>query len=78
MSLGFPCLTPLVESFSTDLLRVIKNYWAEPYLEPHETSTMKLFCKNSQNLKDTHKENTPSNKAEAFTKSMNMYIWEIS
>ena len=26
------------------------------------------------NLKDTHRKNKPSNKTEAFTKSMNMYI----
>ena len=26
--------------------------------------------------KDTHRENTPSNKTEVLTKSMNMYIWE--
>ena len=26
------------------------------------------------NLKATHKKNNPSNKTEAFTKSMNMYI----
>ena len=30
------------------------------------------FC-----LKDTHSENTPSNKIEVLTKSMNMYIWSI-
>ena len=28
-------------------------------------------------LKDTHKENTPSNKTEALTKSINMYVWVI-
>ena len=28
-------------------------------------------------VKDTHRENTPSNKTEALTKCMNMYIWEI-
>ena len=27
--------------------------------------------------KDTHRENTTSNKTEALTKSMNMYIWAI-
>ena len=26
------------------------------------------------NLNDTHRKNKPSNKTEAFTKSMNMYI----
>ena len=29
------------------------------------------------NLKDTPRENTLSNKTEALTKSMNMYIWAI-
>ena len=28
-------------------------------------------------IKDTHRENTPSNKSETLTKSMNMYIWAI-
>ena len=28
-------------------------------------------------FKDTHSENTPSNKTEVFKKSMNMYTWEI-
>ena len=28
-------------------------------------------------LKVTHRENTPSNKTKAFTKSMNKRIWEI-
>ena len=28
-------------------------------------------------IKDTHRENTPSNKTKVLTKSMNTYIWEI-
>ena len=28
-------------------------------------------------FKDTHRENTPSNKTEMLTKSMNIYIWTI-
>ena len=28
-------------------------------------------------FKDTHRENTPSNKTEALTKSINMYSWTI-
>ena len=28
-------------------------------------------------LRDTHKDNTPSNKTKALKKSMNMYIWVI-
>ena len=33
-----------------------------------------IFC---GAFKDSHTENTPSNKTKAFTKSMNMRIWEI-
>ena len=28
-------------------------------------------------IKDTHRENTPSNKTRALTKSMNRYVWVI-
>ena len=28
-------------------------------------------------IKDTHRENTPSNKTAALTKSMNVHIWAI-
>ena len=28
-------------------------------------------------LKDTHRENKPSNKTEALRKNMNVYIWAI-
>ena len=28
-------------------------------------------------VKDTHRENTPSNKTETLTKNMNMFIWAI-
>ena len=31
----------------------------------------------SFHLKDAHRENTPSNKTEVLTKSMNMYTWAI-
>ena len=30
----FPCITPVVESFFSGLLRTVINYWAELYLEP--------------------------------------------
>ena len=36
-----------------------------PFLDTLETSA---------NLKDTHRENTPLNKTEALTKSINVYI----
>ena len=35
------------------------------------------FAKSGWLLKNTHKENAPSNKTRALTKSMNIYIWEI-
>ena len=35
-------------------------------------------CLNSCGNKDTHRENTPSNKVEALTRSVNMYIWAIN
>ena len=35
------------------------------------------FLIGSKCFKDTHKENTPSNKTEALRKSMNVYIWAI-
>ena len=34
MSPKFPCIAPVAESFSSELLRVITNYWVEAYLEP--------------------------------------------
>ena len=37
----------------------------------------KAFWKFKSFIKDTHKEETPSNKTEALTNSMNMYIWAI-
>ena len=52
MSPRLPCLTPVVESFSSDLLQAITSYWGEIYLEPCQISTMQLFCKNSQQLQD--------------------------
>ena len=44
----FPCLTPVVESFSSDLLWTIISYWAESHLESCQTSTMELFQENSR------------------------------
>ena len=35
------------------------------------------FLIGSKCFKDTHRENTPSNKTEALRKSMNVYIWAI-
>ena len=50
MSPRFPCVTPVIESFSIDFLRVIIIYWAEPYLESCQTSTMELSWENNQSL----------------------------
>ena len=35
------------------------------------------ICSSVFTVKDTHRENTPSNKTETLTKSMNMYICAI-
>ena len=42
------------ESFSSDLLRNIMNYWTESHLESCQTSTLELFYKNSQRPKDVN------------------------
>ena len=44
------CLTPVVESFLSDLLRLITNHWADVCLGPCEVSTTELFYENSQRL----------------------------
>ena len=36
-----------------------------------------ISCYTGYIIKDTHRENTSSNKTQALTKSMNMGIWEI-
>ena len=46
--LKFPRLIPVLESFSSELLRAIISYWAEPHLKSCQTSTMELFHENSQ------------------------------
>ena len=45
-----PCVTPVVESFSLDLLRAIISYWVESLLESSQTSTMELSWENNQRL----------------------------
>ena len=52
MSPRFPFVTPVMESFSSDLVQAIVSYWAESYLESCGTSMMELFCENSQWPKD--------------------------
>ena len=46
----FPHVTPVMESFSSNLIRAIINYWAESHLEPCQTSTMELSWENNQRL----------------------------
>ena len=36
-----------------------------------------LFTSIQISFKDTHRENTPSNKSEMLLKMMNMYVWAI-
>ena len=48
----FFCVTPMMESFSSDLLRVIISYWTKSHLESCQTFTMELFGENSQRPKD--------------------------
>ena len=43
----FPSVTPVLESFSSDLLQAIISYWEELHLESCLTSTMELSCKNT-------------------------------
>ena len=38
---------------------------------------MYCFCMIMQDLKDTHRENAPSNKTLALTKSTNIGIWVV-
>ena len=38
----FPCVTPVVQSFSSDLPRAITSYWAESHFESCQTFTMEL------------------------------------
>ena len=48
----FPWVTTVMESFSSDLLWAKISYWTESHLESCQTSTMELFCENSQQPKD--------------------------
>ena len=47
-SLKFPCITPTVESFSSDVHRAIISYWARQHLESCQTP-----CQMFQNLTQT-------------------------
>ena len=45
---SFPCVIPVVERFSSELLRAIVSYWAESLVETCQTSTMELPRENNQ------------------------------
>ena len=45
-----PCVTPVVKSFSYDLLPAIISYWAESHLESCQKFTMDLSYENNQLL----------------------------
>ena len=47
-SLRFPCVTPVLKSFSSDLLRAMISYWEESHLKSCQASTVELSCKNNQ------------------------------
>ena len=44
----FPCVVPVVERFSSDLLPAIISYWPESHFEFCQTLTMELPYKNNQ------------------------------
>ena len=51
----FPCVNPVMGSFTLDLLRATVSYWTKlKQIEFCQTSMMKLFCENSQQLKDVN------------------------
>ena len=52
MSPRFPCVTPVIESLSSDLLRATIRYWTNPNLESCQTFTMELYCENGHRYKD--------------------------
>ena len=52
LSPRFPCVTPVMESFSSDLLRAIISFWTKLHLEFCQISTMELFCEDSRRAKD--------------------------
>ena len=66
MSPRFPCVTPIRESFISNLLRAIISYWTESHLESYQTFTMELFCKKNQRPKDVDnfRKKTPSQMLE--------------
>ena len=42
MSPRLPCVIPVVEIFSLELLLAVISYWAESHLESFQTSIMEL------------------------------------
>ena len=52
ISRRFPCVTPVIENVSSELLQALTSYWTESQLQSCQTSMMELFCKNIQRSKD--------------------------
>ena len=46
----FPCVTSVLESFSSDIFWAITSYRAESHLESCQISTMELSCENNPRL----------------------------
>ena len=69
MSSRFLCVTPVMESFSSNFLRAIISYRTESYLKSYQTSTVELFHKNSQRPKyvDYSSKNAPSQMLDWIT-----------
>ena len=51
VSQKFPCVTPVMESFSSVLLLAI-SYWMKSHLKSCQTCTIELFSQNSQQPRD--------------------------
>ena len=51
----FPCVTPVVVSFFSDLLQTIISYWAESHLECCQTFTMELSSENNPTILTSRK-----------------------
>ena len=69
VSSRFLCVTPVMESFSSNFLRAIISYRTESYLKSYQTSTVELFHKNSQRPKyvDYSSKNAPSQMLDWIT-----------
>ena len=66
---------PVLHSFTWKLEFVSNILWMTVEPTPHYGKLDRIF--QNKSFKDTHRENTLSNKTKMITKSMNMYIWTI-